>query len=289
MARKPSRAHPFPLLEAAPAPPRTGTPAARDFWSTYERTKAFGAFVLSMAAHIDAMRGPIRNLKEALAKSDDERAEIRAQDANYRGAMADVAANRQVLLEILLVRHVENYLSYLSSILFEILRQRPEAMKSQDKVDLEFVISHASRESLIRGLAERKVDSLSYASFDKLAEYFENHFHIAICSDNDRDLIREAIETRNISVHNRCRINRRYLERVPNSTRKRGSLRALVLADLEALLPALYRSVRKMDRDARRRLKLRGRRFDVRAKMMQEREEAFVEFKKLLASEKQTT
>ena len=58
--------------------------------------------------------------------------------------------NRQVLLEIVLVRHIENYLNFLSGLLFEVFRQRPETLKSSERVELATVLRYESLDTCRR-------------------------------------------------------------------------------------------------------------------------------------------
>lgn len=183
--------------------PRTGTAAAYDFWVSFEQIDRFASFIMRMALQIDGLAPAIHDLRMAVATNDEERKRAENLRADWRGPMSELAAHSQFFAEVFLVRHVENYLSYLSALLFAVFVERPEAMRSQEKVDLEFVLEHKSWESLVRGLAERKVDALSYASFDRLADFFNDHFHLSICSQKDRPIIMEYIETRNISVPRR--------------------------------------------------------------------------------------
>jgi hypothetical protein len=243
--------------------PRLATEAGRDYWLSFEQINRFALFVIEMVTHIQTVQPAIHETMLALAQSDEERARLRAQHAKWQGPLGELAAHSQFFNEIFLVRHVENYLSYLSALLFRILSSRPEAMRSQEKVELEFVLEHKSFDSLVRGLAERKVDALSYSSFDHLATFFEDHFHLAICGPSDLVPLRDFIETRNISVHNRCTVDTRYLEKIVPAKYKLGERRYLGVEHLEVLVPALHRSVRHLDRDARKRLSLRGSRFNV--------------------------
>ena len=65
----------------------------------------------------------------------------------------------------------------------------------------------------MRTLAERKVAGLSYASFADLSGFFFDKFHVTLFDEKDVKTIIEAIEVRNISVHNRCIINQRFVKR----------------------------------------------------------------------------
>ena len=80
------------------------------------------------------------------------------------------------------------------------------------------------------------------------------------------------------AVHNRCVVSGRYLEKLPNSTIAVGKRRNLGLQHLEALVPALHRSVLHLDPEARRRLRLKGRRFDVAASLKGQFDEAHRRF-----------
>lgn len=117
--------------------------------------------------------------------------------------------------------------------------------------------------ALARDLAERKVDSLSYTSFERLREYFRDRFNLEPCSTGEFEKIRNAIELRNISVHNRCRVNSRYVERTGLGAKRVGSVRLVGIDDLDDLAPVLYREVKQLDKAAAKKLKLRRKRFHV--------------------------
>ena len=245
--------------------PRSGTLAARDYWVSFEEINLFAAFILRMASHIEHLAPIMVNMELTLANTAEERQKITAKQESWRGPLSELSAHSQFYNEAFLVRHVENYLSYLSALLFEVFQERPETMRSSEKVELDFVLEHRSYDSLVQGLAEKKVEALSYSSFERLSQFFQDQFHLSICTSKDLPLIREAIETRNISVHNRCRISRRYLEKVPETKWKLGSTRYLGIADIDLLVPALHKAVSQLDREARHHLRLPGIRFDVRA------------------------
>ena len=167
------------------------------------------------------------------------------------------------MFEIILVRHIENYLNYLSGLLFEIFTERPETLKSSRTITLETVFNHDNMDALVRTIAQREVDSLSYESFEHLAGYFSEHFGLALFSRRQVASVAEAVETRNISVHNRCTINERYVKKTGRPKSLIGTRRSLSMEELATLVPLLAEGVRKLDSQARKKLKLRGTRFDV--------------------------
>jgi hypothetical protein len=175
---------------------------------------------------------------------------------------------------MLLIRHIDNYLNFLSSLLYEIFVQRPECMRSSQSVEIQFVLSHDSMEALVRGLAEKKVENLSYESFARLREFFDKNFSLSICTNDESTLISEFIETRNIAVHNRAIINRRYVERTGKPQARVGTKRLLGTGDLEAIVPILFGAVRSLDREARAHLAIRGHRLNLHATFREEYDRA---------------
>ena len=192
--------------------------------------------------------------------SDEEKQRL-TKNKSQPGQLDELKRHRQLILEIMLVRHTEAYLSYLADLLFEIFTQRPETLRSSDRVEVSQVLQHDSIRDLVRELAQRKVDSLSYSSFADLAEFFSERFRLAIAPDETLSKIVEAIEIRNISVHNRCVINEKYVSRLGLAHDCIGKRRALGIEYLDLLLPMFCHSVRSLDGAARKKLGLKGVRF----------------------------
>jgi hypothetical protein len=190
-----------------------------------------------------------------------KRQEMLTTWARRQSAADALRENRQLLLEIVLVRHVENFLNYLAALLYEIFTQRPETLRSSDRVEVANVLRHESIESLVRDIAEGKVESLLYSSFQDVADFFQERFKISVADPAPFVALLEAIETRNISVHNRCVMNRRFVTRLGLEEDAVGKRRDLYITHLDALVPLLATVVRVLDRRAASKLRLRGVRF----------------------------
>ena len=159
--------------------PRNGTESAEGFFAARVQILDFFNWLSEMAALVDAQE------KHAWQLS---------------GKMLDKArAHRQFTLELVFSRLIENYEIYLSSLLHEIFVARPETMKSAEKVDLDLVLSHKTLISLVQEIAELKVLGLSYKSFEAVATFFRDRFHVSVMEDAYIAVTIEAIETRNIS------------------------------------------------------------------------------------------
>ncbi len=238
--------------------PKIGTLAYHDFFNSWNKINSFLEFVVNLVGYSENVQTTAHNALFEFA-SDDEKIEMKKKWNARISPVEMLSKHRQFFLEIILVRHVENYLAYLSSILFEIFTQRPETLKSNEKIDWDTVLSHDSIPELIRTLSEKKVDSLSYKSFEDLNSFFSDKFGIELIEKPKVKTIIDAIETRNISVHNRCIINKRYVQKTAKGADRLGKTRILVLGDLEdTFVPLFAESVTSVDKNVRKVLKVKA-------------------------------
>lgn len=245
------------------ATPRVGTLACREYFLTYRQVNSFYHFVLHAVAQLDHSAELAHNVLVDTAPDPEERRRLEDDWSKRKKAVDALREQRQFFLEVLLVRHVENYLNYLSALLFEIFTQRPETLRSSDNITVEEVLRHATVETIVRSVAERKVDSLSYSSFQDLAAFFKDRFSLVIANNAELPTVVHAIEIRNISVHNRCIVNRRFVSRTGDTSTSVGRRKVLSIDYLDRLVPLLANVVKQLDREARVHLKLKGARFEV--------------------------
>lgn len=241
--------------------PKSGTEALDRYLSSFRQINKFQLFVLRMVAHIESTHQKMSELAGTLREILPDEAHEDHRKKEWRGPTEDLKLHRQFFIEILLVRHVENYLNFLSSLLRTVFIARPEVLRSSEKIDLETVFKHSSIDDLVKTVAERKVDSLSYSSFGDLADYFMDKFHLELAQPEQRPIIIDAIESRNISVHNRCVINQRYIQRTERKNLAVGAVRKLWIETLEEFAVTLTASAISVDKSARRALGLKGSRF----------------------------
>jgi hypothetical protein len=139
-----------------------------------------------------------------------------------RGFRAGAAATKRffeferLLLEVLLCRSVDNFVTYLSEALALAYRHQPNMLRTDEKVAYKELIGLTSREDLVTYLAERKVHRLSYSSLEDLATTLEHQHGLTLFSDRAEMARASSLNaTRNLLVHNRGRVNRAYLTLVP--------------------------------------------------------------------------
>jgi hypothetical protein len=212
-----------------------------------------------MANRIDRMEEANNQLYGVLhnPKVDKDVEESRAK----RRKMIDVVKdNRLFFLETMLTRHVDNYLNYLSSLLFDIFTQRRETLKSSEKIEIETVLNCESITDVVKSFAEKKVESLSFSSIKELYDFFKERFKLELFSESLIPTVVEAIETRNISVHNRCIINKRYVSKTGADEALIGKKKDLSISQLDEFIRIFLESVKVLDKKARSKLKIRGHR-----------------------------
>lgn len=243
--------------------PKLGTSSAKEFYNSWKDINRLFDFVLHLAGRSDHVAEIAHKAIVSVEDDEQKKQEMEIQWKERHSALDELKRNRQLFVETILVRHVENFINYLSSVLFEIFITRPETLRSSDKVEISKVLEHGSIDSIVQEIAEMKVDALSYSSFAKLSEYFEDRFHISLASNEDIAFLHKYIEIRNISVHNRCYINKRFIFRTGLDESSLGEKKELYGGDLDVLVPKLAEVVKSIDQTVRRKMKVKGVRFNV--------------------------
>ena len=254
------------LAEGKIVLPKSGTKPCEDFFRSLSEIDSFLSFIIELIARIESTYSTLENLVAAgsgkIEYHDQNTSECYSVKTPppYRFMYAFVQ-KQQFILEVVVVRLIENYLNYLSSLLYEIFIQKPETMKSGEKIEISSIVTHESFKSLIRTLAEKKISNLTYSSFKDLSIYFLEKFKLKICNETVANQITFAIELRNISVHNRCRIDQRFIERTNYDPKAKGRIALLDLKFINKLVPVLVESVVALDTAAKNKFKLRSKRF----------------------------
>lgn len=157
---------------------------------------------------------------------------------------------RQELLQAFISRFVDNFEVYLVDILREVLRQKPDILRSrQQTVTLEYLLEFERIDDLIQDIIESKVNSLSYKGFLELEQWYKEKGIPLVVKQEDIHVVVELIATRNVIVHNRGRVDEKYLRTVPTSAYKVGELREIDVDDLFSTLSILNSIVSETDQE----------------------------------------
>ena len=198
----------------------------RDHWGLM----AFVGFVSDLAIYTD--KAHMNLLKGLVGKDDDghyttltERQRDELKEKIKRGGVAveRLRSQRQLILEMMLCRAVDNCLTYVSDILALIFHTKPETLKSSETIRLDALLQHESMDELISTLAERRVERLAYQGMSDLSADLSERLGFNLF-EKDEELERaiRIVEMRNLIVHNRAAVNRRFLFRIPNFSAKLG-------------------------------------------------------------------
>jgi hypothetical protein len=198
--------------------PERLTPAAFQFLCEYQRICGFVFYVTHLATGVDE-RSRIAN-RALYERTEPERYQEGLETIESRGAVMELRSrHRTIVLEMMLSRGVENFLTYLSELLGMIFRIRPETMRSSDTVRLDAVLRHSSMDEFISYLAEKRVSQLSYQGMKDLSSYLSKSLSFTILPEKqDLDNAVRIIECRNLIVHNRGIVNAIFCERLAGVT-----------------------------------------------------------------------
>ena len=212
------------------------------------------ALPIDLASHIDesaevAARAMARYHEEL---GEPEKAkEIAEHQAGRKPMVHQVQDFADLVFEMTLCRVVDNYLAYLGELLALTFRCRPETMRSSDQVSYEFVLTHDTMDDLVGALAERRVERLSYAGFPELNSFFEERLGFALFDgEEQKQAVVRAIEIRNLIVHRRAVVDRRFLDRVDHPDAKLGNRLPLRATDVSSSSEVLSNAVRLTEANA---------------------------------------
>jgi hypothetical protein len=89
-------------------------------------------------------------------------------------------------------------------------------MRSSEQVKFETVLSFTEMSELVGFLAETKVDRLGYSNIRELSKTIKNQLGIKLHADDlECDRVYEIVALRNLIVHNRSRVDRRFKRERP--------------------------------------------------------------------------
>jgi len=101
-------------------------------------------------------------------------------------------------------RMTDNALCYFKDILSEVVRKKPEILKSNDKESYEYILSFKSLDDLIQDLIEKKIKQLFYGSISDIKKFFKDRLGINLFeNDTVEKNFHQFVQQRNLIVHNR--------------------------------------------------------------------------------------
>jgi len=223
----------------------TTGPCSR-FFKFDDEIKEFFIFFVKWTRRPDEM---YRDVVELIHKDEPEKLkELLAEP--MRGEVHLKRFSRFVM-EMMVIRGADNFLTYVSELLALVFTSRPETLKSGETVRLEEILQHPTMDDLVTRLAERRVERLSYQGMKDLQKDLAEKLNFEIFpSSGPLSRAVRIIEIRNLFVHNRGIVNRTFLSRTGDSSLAIGSLFKLSPHSVISELDFLAQSVLDIDERA---------------------------------------
>jgi hypothetical protein len=143
-------------------------------------------------------------------------------------------SNKRILTEMVLVRIADNFLAYLTDLLRLVMTARPETILAEKgKLDIRQVLEAASLDDLKKEIVEDRILAISYKSVADLAAHLRSQLGFDVfASQVAQGIVVKTVEARNIIVHNRSRINQRYVDRAGGKKEEIGRPLEVQASDL---------------------------------------------------------
>ena len=190
-----------------------------------------------------------KNTSEALVnlKALNEKMEVPyGFDEGKEKQTLEVDYYHSTLSTMLYIKAIDNFQNYFKDILSEIMLCDPRVLKSQETETLEFILSFEDRESLVKAIAEKKIESMFYQNITAIQKFFEKKVRVKIFQEKT-EAIDLLIKQRNLAVHNRSRISKQLVKQFPDSDFVEGRYLDFNFDYVQKIVSALYKMINELD------------------------------------------
>jgi hypothetical protein len=158
------------------------------------------------------------------------------------------------LLRVLGLSHlITIFEGYLVDIVRGVFLTHPDALKSGKQLNAETVLQLGGQKQIVSYLAEKEVEELLYKGFPEVVDYFDKKFSINLnASTVPAEQVVEILATRNIHVHNRGMVSRRYLQCVKKSTLRIGTYKPITREYLRDSINLISKIAKFIDTEVQR-------------------------------------
>lgn len=232
-----------------PDPPARVTWAGAIYYDTLVEFLDFLRFVGHLARYDDMDRVKREELWLAVTDQVDtnEWPARRQSAADSDRSQRELGGWGPMLIEMSLARVVNNFLSYASDLLAEAFLARPDLLRERESVESAGVDEDALRTEL-EDITERRVRKLTSKGFEALARYLAKVNLPMLLEEPEERRAILAIRQRNLVVHSRGLVDRRWLSQFGESSEALGTAVKLDRdADLGGALRIYNRLVNRLD------------------------------------------
>ena len=86
--------------------------------------------------------------------------------------------------DLMIIRLVDNFMSFLSEILQACMSKRPELLRSKEQIKTDDVLRFTNRRDLVNFLVNRKLNELSYGGLRGIEEFLDQRLNIALINND---------------------------------------------------------------------------------------------------------
>lgn len=152
----------------------------------------------------------------------------------------------KALSTMMYIRAIDNFENYFKEILSEIVMSEPRVLKSKETEQLDFILSFDDYSSLVKAIAEKKIESLFYQGIDGIEKFFRDRMEIEIFQNKSDDISR-LFKQRNLAVHNRSKISKSFLRQLKNENFTEDMYLHFNFDYVEKVVPTLYKIINDID------------------------------------------
>ncbi|NQV80921.1 MAG: hypothetical protein HQ495_10235 [Alphaproteobacteria bacterium] len=157
--------------------------------------------------------------------------------------------HKTIFLEVIICRVIDSFISHISDVLGLIFLHRPETLHwENEKFPVKEILDFDSIDDLRAHIVERRVNELSYKSINDLAKYLRDKSNLELFQ-NERETTQLTlyVEVRNLAVHNRMVMNKRFVERTNGSENNIGKRLTPEFVDLSKAISITIEIASRLD------------------------------------------
>lgn len=167
-------------------------------------------------------------------------------DQQFEREFLDINYFENTLSTMMYVKTVDNFETYFKDILSEIVLSDPRILKSKETEPLDFILSFSDYESLVNGIAEKKIESLFYQNIEGIQKFFRDRVGVEVFEGKTEE-INLLVKQRNLAVHNRSKISTEFVKQFPNYNFEIGKVLNFTFDYVHKLVPALNKIINDLD------------------------------------------
>lgn len=150
--------------------------------------------------------------------------------------------------QMIFARTVDNIQTYLKEVLEEVVRKKPNILKSKETERLDFILDFNNIDQLRKAITDKKIQQLFYAGIDKIELYFRERLGVEIFeSTEEKHDFSQAIKSRNLIVHNRGLVTNEFLKETALEGLKIGEMIHMSYQNLSRLNVAVNNFAVRLD------------------------------------------